>query len=328
MPSHPACDITLLGSGLRALDHLTPEAIACLRGARVILHSQYSRDLLGELRALNSSARLLCQEDGEYLVGQYRPQMYARIAARVLAEAAEGPGVVALHPGSTMVVDAIARHVLAGAHARGLRVRVVPGISCIEYVLAELGWDVADGLHVILAQQLVLQQRRLDATQAALVIQPGYYDTRWFAGAPRAAQGRFDALQACLAASYPDDTPMALVLAPVGRDDVAQTLWFRLGSFAQLEAEISPFHTLFIPPRARPGVDAAFAQRIDSWDALCEQVQLDDYGLPRQVDPRVWFAGASTGEGGGVDSRLRAESERLAAAWPTRRAMLASDAPP
>jgi precorrin-2 methylase len=307
-------DLHLIGCGLRSLDHLTREADGILRHARVIFHSIYNRDLLADLQRLNPDARLLCQEDGEYIVGQYRPDIYRRIADRVLEEALRGPGVAVLHPGSAMLVDAIARHLVSRGADAGIGVRVVPGISSVEFVLCEMAWDPADGLQVILAQNLVLSGRRLDPTQAAIVIQPGYYDTRWFVGAPFSAPGRFDALADALGASHGPDSPMALVLAPIAEGETAQVLWFRLGQFEQVSPVISPFHTLFVPPARTPQSDAAFARRIDSWDAVLQHLAPGAYGSPRQVDPRVWFAH-------GVDRlapEVTAESQALANAWQQR----------
>lgn len=315
-------DITLVGCGLRALDHLTREADRCLREARVVFHSIYSRELAADLAQRNPQAVLLAQEDGEYLVGQYRPDMYRRIADRVLAEAARGPGVVVLHPGSVLVVDAIARRLIAEGAARGLSVAVLPGVSAVEYVLAEMGWDLAGGLQVILAQNLVLYRRSLDPTQAAIVIQPGYYDTRWFAGAPLSQAGRFEALHRRLAASHPPQAPMALVLAPVAAHEAAQVLWFRRERLPELGDAITPFHTLFVPPVGSPEADPGFARRIESWDELLAHTLRDDYALPRQADPRCWFAGPPQG----LADAVIAESAALAGAWPHRRAELLGDA--
>ena len=300
--------LTLIGCGLRALDHLTREADRCLRAARVVFHSVYSRDLLASLRDINPGAEFVAQEDGEYFVGQYRPDMYRRIAERALAEARRGPGVVVLHPGSVMVVDAIARQLVAAAADSGIQVEILPGVSSVEFVLAEMGWDVAGGTQVILAQNLVLHGRRLDPTQAAIVLQPGYYDTLWFAGAPLSRPGRFDVLTARLSLSYPDDAPMALVLAPIARHENARVTWFRLGGWSDLGDAVSPLHTLFIPPLSPPPNDEAFARRVGSWDDLVARVRTDDHGVPKQADPRTWWVAEPT-----------VESEALASSWPRRR---------
>ena len=308
-------ELTLVGCGLRALDHLTREAERSLRQARVIFYSIYNRDLLDLLRELSPQAKLIAQEDGEYIVGQYRPDIYRRIAERILAEVAQGAGVVALHPGSVTVVDAIAGQLLSRAEALGLRVRVVPGVSSIEFVLTALGWDISAGLQVILAQHLLLYRRRLDANQAAIIIQPGYYDTRWFAGAPLPQVERFRALQMHLADSYPPPTPMALVLAPIAQHEEARIVWFRLERLPELVSMLSPFHTLFIPPGVPLAPDPAFSARIESWDTLLEQVMLDDYGLPRQADARAWFDEQQVG----CADDIWVESAALAAAWPRLR---------
>lgn len=314
-----APQLTLIGCGLRSLDHLSREADRCLSNARLIFHSVYNRELADDLRIRYPQARLIAQEDGEYLVGQYRPDIYRRIADRALDEAVQDPGVVVLHPGSVMVVDAIARRLLAEGVARGLRVVVLPGISSVEFVLAEIGWDLATGLQVILAQNLVLHRRRLDPTQAAIVIQPGYYDSRWFAGAPLSQPGRYDALHAQIALSYPSEAPMALLLAPIASGENAHVLWFRLRCLAKLGDAISPFHTLFIPPLEAPAPDPEFAMRIDSYEDLLARTRLDDWGLPRQADPRRWFDQPPPG----ISDDMLAESAALAAAWPQARGRLA-----
>jgi precorrin-2 methylase len=316
-------DLHLIGCGLRSLDHLTREADGILRRARVIFHSIYNRDLLADLQRMNPDARLLCQEDGEYIVGQYRPDIYRRIADRVFEEALRGPGVAVLHPGSAVLVDAIGRHLVSRGVDAGIGVRIVPGISSVEFVLCEMAWDPADGLQVILAQNLVLGARRLDPTQAAIVIQPGYYDTRWFVGAPFSAPGRFDALARALGASHAPEAPMALVLAPVAASETAQVLWFRLGQLEQVSPVISPFHTLFIPPAQSPRTDAEFARRIDSWPDALQHLAPGTYGSPRQVDPRVWFEhGANL-----LAPELIADSHALANAWRQRCRTLAEREP-
>ena len=217
-----------------------------------------------------------------------------------------------LAPGSAVVVDRVSQEVLAGARAIGLRARVLPGISSIETVLAAMEHDASAGVQVVLAQTLVLEQRKLDRTIAAIVLQPAYYDTLFFAGAPRSREGRFDLLAERLGASWSERAPMALVITPSEPGTDPSVFWLRLARLPRLHAAISPRHTLFIPPEREAPRDAAFASRIASWDELLPRIDLDPAGRVRQQSREAAFGTLE------VATDLRAESAELAETWRTR----------
>jgi precorrin-2 methylase len=309
-----AHDLVVIGSGLSGVGHLTTEAVEVLRRARVVLCSGYDPGLANAVRALHPSVPVLTQEEGEYRLGSDRPAMYRRIAERALAEARCAPGVVLLHPGSAVVVDAITRHVLRLARAERLSVRIVAGVSSVETVLLEVRYDVAAGLQVVLAQDLVLRRRRLDPGMAAMVLQPGYYDTLFAVGAPRSRPGRFDALRDVLLEAFPPQSAGALVITPFGDGREARTLWFRLEELHRLHAFISPFHTLFVPPVELPAANPAFAMRMASLTDVLDRLEADAAGVPEQQRAEEWFARVPHG----IPEGMIRESLRLADAWADR----------
>lgn len=305
--------ITIVGVGLLGVQHMSGEAEDAVRAARVVFCSTYNAGMVEHVRVLHPGADVRSSEDDEYRVGMHRPDMYLRMARVVLDAAREGPGVVMLAPGSAVVVDLVTQRVLEGAREAGLGVRILPGISSIESVLAELEYDVSSGVQVVLAQKLVLHRIELDPAIAALVLQPAYFDTLHFAGAPCSREGRFDALAEQLARTRSQDAPMALVITPTHAGAAASVFWFRLGSMGRLHRALSPRHTLFAPPERAPEADPAFAARIASWDALLARVERADGGALRQQKRRDVAAGALD-----VPDELREESERLAARWRAR----------
>jgi precorrin-2 methylase len=305
-------DIVIVGAGLQGYAQLTREALATLRSARQVFFSGYNGDLRFEAAALCPQATVSDLEEGEYVAGTYRPSMYERLARRVIEAARAGPGVVVLQPGSAMVVDTVTQVILSEAATLGLDVQVVPGVSSLETVLVATGYDAAGGLQVLLAQDLVLRRRRLDPTLTAIVMQPGYYDTLWWAGAARSRPDRFVDLATALGRAYPPETPMALVLSPLAPEDpVATTFWFRMRDLADLHRLISPFHTLFIPQRETVPEDSAFRERIDSWAATLERFECDEDGRPRQEPPSYWFSPSASD----VPERLVRQSRELALQW-------------
>jgi precorrin-6B methylase 1 len=270
---HEPAMITLAGAGLRGAWHLSREAEAAVRRARAVFYSTTNAGIAEHVRTLNGTATLRSTEQNEYRIGDYRPDMYRRMAALVLDAAAEGPGIVVLCPGSAMVVDLVSQLVLEGAQRLGLSVVVLPGISSVETVLAAVGYDVAEGVQVVLAQNLVLRRLELSPAIASIVMQPAYFDTRFFLGGPRSLEGRFDALQAQLGRSLSPRAPMAFVVTPTELGSEATLFWFRLANFGQLHRVLSPQHTLFVPPEQPASIDEGFRARIESWDACLAHVE-------------------------------------------------------
>lgn len=310
----PAADITIVGAGLLATRHLGPAADDVLRSARVVFCSSYNRGIAERVGALNPQASVRFSEENEYALGMYRPDMYRRMANAVVEAARAGPGVVLLAPGSAMVVDLVAQFVLEGARDAGLRVSVLPGISSIESVLAEVEYDVSGGLQVVLAQKLVLHRRELDSTMASIVLQPAYFDTLFFAGAPRSGPGRFDALERQLARTLSPDAPMALVITPTDLGETPSVFWFRLRSLGQLYRALSPRHTLFIPPERPAPIEPAFAARIGSWEECLSRVEVDGRGAIVQQGRRELATSFSD-----LPPEIRAESIVLERGWRSRR---------
>lgn len=257
---------------------MSREAEDVVRGARVVFTSTYNAGLDAHVKALAPNAVLRSSDAHEYAIGAYRPAMYERMASEVLAAAREAPGVVMLAPGSALVVDRVTELVARGAREARLAVRVLPGISSIETVLAQMRYDASHGLSIVLAQRLVAERVVLDPTRAALVLQPAYYDTLFFAGAPVSRAGRYDALAEQLARTWSADAAMALVATPTAMDARARTFWFHLGELARVVPLISPRHTLFVPPERTPTIDEPFVARTRSWDAL--EIERDERGEP------------------------------------------------
>ncbi len=270
----------------------------------------------GRLRRFNPHAEFVMQEQGEYEVGMLRPQMYQRIAEAIATQALRAPNVVSLHPGSALVVDSITQKLVRICHERRLSLKIIPGVSAVEAVLAEMQYDVANCVQVILAQKLVLHDQSLNPQMAAVVIQPGYYDTLYFAGAARSRRHRFDRLQKTLCQSFDDDHPACLTINPMHTGAQATSFWFRLQNLSMLSSFIGPFHTLFVPPSEPVVNDADFEQRITSWPTLTEHLYCEDDGNPQQQSPGNWFNPQIAAVRRIIDYRIRPTGPNLARTKP------------
>ena len=311
----PLADITIVGAGLDGFEHLTAEAQRVVRLARVVFYSPVNGPL--PRRCVSPLATLIDIERGEYRIGDHRPEMYRRMAALVICAGCAGAGVVVLQPGSAVVVDAVTTEILEAATAAGLTVQLLCGVSSVEAVMCMVGYDLAEGLQVFLAQNLVRFDQTLRPSLAAIVLQPGYFDTRCWTGAARSRLHRFDRLAAQLRRTHPADAVMCLVVAASrAARRPSSALWFRLADFEAVAAVLSPLHTLFVPAVVRPSAaDADFERRLDEWDAVLEAVEHTDDGQPRCEGARYWF-GLAARE---LPPHLVEQSAALAAAWEARR---------
>jgi len=305
-------DITVIGVGLDRYTQLTGEARAMLRDARCIFYSSVNGELPRGFR--RPGRKLVRLEDGRYRPRTYRPTMYREMARDVVREATAGPDVAVLQPGSALVLDSITEFVRDLARKEGLTVQVIPGISCIETVLAQVGFTILEGLQVVVAQKLLLRRQKLDPRTAALVLQPGYYDTLWWAGAARSHPDRYSRLEQYLLRFYKPSSRMALVLGPMGDRYPGHVFWLRFRDLPSLYRLISPLHTLFIPPQERPSVDTGFSRSISSYRESLSHFEPDSRGQPRIEGGDYWFL-PNPDE---LPSRLVKQSEILARRWRER----------
>jgi hypothetical protein len=176
----------------------------------------------------------------------------------------------------------------------------------VEAILCAMEYDLAEGLQVILAQRLVLHRRALDPGMAAIILQPGYYDTLWYAGAARSRPDRLDALASVMMEIWSGDTPMALVLAPFLGEEKPQVLWFRLRNLTSLSAAVSPSHSIFVPPAIRSETDRSFERRISSWEELTTHLETELTGITE------WFASPD------LDPSMQNDAGELERRWKER----------
>ncbi|MBV8226690.1 MAG: hypothetical protein JO232_16040 [Verrucomicrobia bacterium] len=280
-------DLTIIGGGLELSAHLSVEACKAIRAARrVYYHGASCHDTVIRWLAILARDSMLIDIDKEhYKLGQYRPDMYKAMAMIVAKEARDGGGVVLIEQGSSVVTDLVTPYALLLADQFDLKVRVIPGISSLEQMFVLFGLDPSSGLQVILAQELVVRQIRLNPQLDTIIMQPGYYDTFWWAGWPKSRKNRFGELSRQLLESYPNDQKMVLARLPMHPQDQTHEFWFRLDDLGLLHPIITPLHTLFIPAAGETEKNREFQQRMNSWKLSVGFLETDPDGSPVQNKP-------------------------------------------
>jgi len=241
-PTH----LYLLGAGVSFPEHLTLQSLEILSTCNRICSNlpQSELDALPEnLRAKCVSLWPLYQEN------RNRSENYGDVAQAVLDAVAAEPPVAWMTPGHPLIFDSVSQTLLESGRARGLNVRVVPGISCLDTILAEIGYDPAGGLLVYEATSLVMGGLPLMPAMGTLILQPSafgsdltHYSTEW---TPDLAPLRDHLLQ-----FFEAKHRCAFVRSYSQFSGPAQVHWRELGDLTSISFNAVAGSTLFLPPAA------------------------------------------------------------------------------
>ena len=225
--------LTVVGTGIDVASHLTPAARGAIEGADEVLYLLADPVAALRVEALNPRASSL---DHFYGPTKPRRETYAEIVDAIVGAVTGGlrmcvvlyghPGVFAL-PGH----EAIAR-----VRAAGLPARMLPAVSALDCLLADLGIDPATtGLQTYEATYFFVRRPTVDPRATLVLLQVGMLGER--GGAPTGAvASRFRVLldrltelygsgrEAVLyeASPFPGTAP-ALARLRLGEDDGAAT---------------------------------------------------------------------------------------------------------
>src|SRR5205814_145574 len=130
--------LTVVGTGIRAGLHLTPEAREAFVGAEVALY--LVADVVAEswVRELNPNARSL---HDHYRLGVPRQDIYDRMTETILAEVRSGADVCVAFYGHPGVFVYPSHAAIARARVDGFSARMLPAVSAEDCLFADLGVD-------------------------------------------------------------------------------------------------------------------------------------------------------------------------------------------
>jgi hypothetical protein len=241
-------DLYILGSGVSFPEHLTLQTLDVVSACRRICSNLPQAELdrfPDHLRAKCVSLWPIYQEHRERL------DNYKDVAQAVLEEVARARPVAWLTPGHPLIFDSVSQLLLALAPERGFKVQVGPAISCIDTVLAQVGYDPADGLMIYDATSLVMRNQAPATMFAALLFQPSafgssrtHYTSRW---TPDLAPLRDHLLR-----FYPPAHRCAFVRSYSPQSGPSQVSWCALGELTAAAFETVAGTTLFMPALAPP----------------------------------------------------------------------------
>ena len=251
-------DIYLAGLGMYDLRQVTLETMEALRSANAIYHLS---DRHRELCDINPNTHDLSEV---YLQpGKRRAEIYDNLASYVVDAASKQASIVLALDGNPMFFSDISWKTVAVARQRGLRVEVLPGVSSIDVLPGQLGFDPGDlGLQIFEATQLVLYQMPINAYSSSLVLQVGYFFQHVTTVPPTRQQGAYDRLTKHLQRFFPDDHPAIFIHSAYSRE--ARTVVFSTSvvSIDDCRNEIKPGMTLYLPRIGVPAISPEWKREI------------------------------------------------------------------
>lgn len=246
-------DIAVAGLGITGVHQITREAAETLRRCRRVFMVDSTPGVLGYLQTVNPDVVDL---SGHFQPGRHRVDGYRAVASEVIAASVEEAPVGFATYGHPKVYSYPTVLIQRAAALLDLRVRVLPGISFLDTLLADLNIDPGfDGLQMYEATDLLVRRRPLQADVACVIAQAPIVGSPAQGSGPD-ARGNVVRLQDYLLGFYPAGHDVVVVTSrthPLLEPILQKT---QVGRLASTLASTSQSGTLFIPPvQRRPVAD-------------------------------------------------------------------------
>jgi precorrin-6B methylase 1 len=242
--------LTVVGTGIDVTTQLTPGARAAIEGSDEVLY--LVADSVSALRivSLNPRAHSL---DEFYGPDKNRRQTYAEIVDTIVASAVAGANVCAVFYGHPGVFAYPGHAALARVREAGLPARMLPAVSALDCLVADLGIDPGrTGFQSYEATYFLLHRPPVDPHATLLLWQVGMIGEAGGAATP-AVEARFRLLIERLRDQYGQAREVLLYEASPYPGSPPAAARFRLGD-TELPAP-SPVSTLCVPAETVPPVD-------------------------------------------------------------------------
>jgi hypothetical protein len=206
-----------------------------------------------------------------YAEDKPRGQTYAEVAEAVIEAATANGGrhVAYVTSGHPLVLVTPSQLIMREAERRGIPVEVVPGVSSLETVWADLRFDPGpDGALMFEATSLLLREYPLLPTVPLFLWQPNTVETSLYS-THRNRPSRFSRLQGYLQRFYPADHAMRLVHSASLPLTKPENVDLRIRDMGALAEVATSQHILYVPPvKRQPVVNENLAQGLASVEHL------------------------------------------------------------
>ncbi|MFM2416299.1 MAG: hypothetical protein RL385_1022 [Pseudomonadota bacterium] len=239
--------LLLVGTGIEGQSHITAAARRALELASKVLFAVADAETADFIRALRPDAESLSYGAGD----TPRAETDRAMVDRILSEVRAGHRVCAAFYGHPALLTRPSLLALQEARAAGFVARMLPAVSALDCLCADLGFDPGEsGLQVYEATVFLRRQPSIDPRTPLILLQPAMLGNRAHHGqeAPGAIADAAQGLRVLLTRSYPPGKRGLVYLASTecARPHMLESL-----ALSELDVTRLPeLATLFIPPSA------------------------------------------------------------------------------
>lgn len=246
---HLDSDIYLIGLGMYELRQLTLESVEILRNVNTVYHLS---DKHHDLCNYNNDVRDLSEM---YLTLGRRVDVYARIAAHLINVAQKDKPVALAFDGNPMFYCDVSWEIAALGKKNGIRVEALPGVSCIDILPMQLGFEPGDvGMQIFEATQMTMYQISLNPYLSTLVLQIGYFGVTATLPPPPREVGAYLPLVEHLLKFYPARHPAIFIQSAYTAKLGNIIFSTEIGKIDEIRNCIKPGMTLYLPRVTVPAV--------------------------------------------------------------------------
>jgi hypothetical protein len=236
---------------------VTPEAASAIERADEVLYLVTQPLTAQWIERANPRSRSL---HGLYESGKPRRETYTEIVDELLEHVRPGLDGGARYDRLPGVIGNPGHEAIRRARAEGYPARMLPAVSALDCLVADLGIDpAATGLHSYEATDFVIHRRRPDPTAALVLWQIGVVGELGYATSPRLEN--LALVVDRLSRTYPRGLEV-IVYEASPYPLVADPFVLRLPLEQLPDAQVPLLATLVVPPARRPRRDRALSARL------------------------------------------------------------------
>lgn len=252
-----AGSLTVVGTGIQLVGHLTLAAKAWIEQADQVLFAVADPVTAKWLQSLNATAQALPYNTDN----QRRTETYREMVETILAPVRQGLSVCAVFYGHPGVFADPAHEAIKQARREGFRAQMLPGISAEDCLFADLGLDPGkNGCQSFEATDFLIRRRQFDPTSSLILWQIAFTGNLGFYQEKGHLHG-ITVLTEVLETHYASDHEVivyeAAVYYPVCEPVIQPIPLFKLP-----ETSVSLVSTLYVPPLAPGSVDREMMVRL------------------------------------------------------------------
>jgi uncharacterized protein YabN with tetrapyrrole methylase and pyrophosphatase domain len=243
--------LTVVGTGYGGGGQLTPQSESAIAGAGVVLYLVSDPVSAQVLRDLNP--RTVSLHDC-YREGRSGPDAGKEMIARILAAVRAGEDVCAAFYGHPSIFVQPARESVKRARAEGFSAQILPAISSLDCLYADLGVDPgARGWQLFEATDFILNQRMVDTLTPLALMQAGAVGITKYSERTDADPRRVQILVDRLLEMYPAEHEVTIY--EIAQLPIYETRMERVALAKLASAKMTVYATLYVPPLGKHPLD-------------------------------------------------------------------------